>query len=211
MHNLNKNKWIIVIVIITCVFVLVASLFIFKSIQVTKNFIRYFLTENYNNNSLKNENISSIPDDELVYEVMNWMWSKVGDDWSHEYEIISELPKPCQDIYSVYIIEGEVNNGGFNQCYYNSSREFTVMAESGFKAIGAEGFADIMIRANIMYSQIKDNLEKYKDGTLEGFSKSYENNPLNLLDDEFYIMYDKEPLDKLCVDYIRENSEYFGN
>lgn len=44
---------------------------------------------------------------------------------SDDFEIISSLPKPCQDIYSVYIIEGEVNNGGFNQCYFNSSRQFT--------------------------------------------------------------------------------------
>lgn len=160
---------------------------------------------------LKQEELSSIQEDELVNAVMSWMWSKFNTDWSNDFEIISSLPKPCQDIYSVYNIEGEVNNGGFNQCYFNSSRQFTKMAEEGFQSIGAAGFADIMIRANTIYLEIKDNLEKYDDGTLESFSESYENNPLNPLDDEFYSMYEKEPLDKLCIDYIQANSEYFGD
>lgn len=160
--------------------------------------ISLFIKKNTNKSSdhelqeyefLKQEEISSIPDDELVYAVMSWMWSKFNTDWSDDFEIISSLPKPCQDIYSVYIIEGEVNNGGFNQCYFNSSRQFTKMAESGFKAIGAAGYADLMIRANTIYSEIKDDLEKYDDGTLESFSESYGDNPLNALDDEFYSKY----------------------
>ena len=52
---------------------------------------------------------------------------------------------------------------------------------------------------------------QFNDGTIESFSKSYENNPLNELDDEFIKMYEKESLEKLCVQYIRENARYFGD
>ncbi len=181
------------------------------NILIKKNFNKFHDSGLKKYEFLNKEDISTIPDDELVYAVMSWMWSKFNTDWSDDFEIISSLPKPCQDMYSVYIIEGEVNNGGFNQCYFNSSRQFTQMAEGGFQAMGAAGFADIMIRANTIYAEIKDDLEKYDDGTLESFSESYENNPLNVLDDEFYIMYEREPLNQLCIDYIRANSEYFGN
>lgn len=160
---------------------------------------------------LKNKDLDSVPDEQLVSAVMEWMWGKFNQDWSDQYEVISSLPKPCQDIYSTYTIECEVNNGGFNQCYFNSSKEFTNMAEEGFRAIGAVGFADIMARANATYSAIKDDLEKYNDGTLESFSKSYENNPLNDHDSEFYDMYEKESLEQLYVQYIRANAKYFGD
>ncbi|WP_330617804.1 DMP19 family protein [Mobilitalea sibirica] len=60
------------------------------------------------------------------------------------------------------------NNGGFNQCYFNSSKQFTKMAVTGFKEIGAEGFAEIMDRANSIYSDIKDELEIYNDGIFKG-------------------------------------------
>lgn len=157
------------------------------------------------------KDIAAIPDEDLAYAVMNWMWGKFNSDWSNEYEVITSLPEPCQNIYSVYTVEGEVNNGGFNQCYYNSSRAFTQMAVKGFRAIGAEGFSDIMTKANTLYDEIKEDLEQYYDGTIESFSKSYENNPLNELDDEFMEQYEKEPLDKLYIDYIREHAEFFGD
>lgn len=160
---------------------------------------------------LKSKDLNSVPDEHLVDTVMNWMWNKFNRDWSNQYEVISSLPKACQDIFSSYTIESEVNNGGFNQCYYNSSKDFTKMAEEGFKAIGANGFADIMTRANITYYDIKDDLEKFNDGTLESFSESYENNPLNDLDTEFYDMYNKEALEQLYIDYIRANATYFGD
>jgi hypothetical protein len=160
---------------------------------------------------LQRKDLDSVPDDQLITTVMDWMWGKFNPEWSDQYEVISSLPKACQDIYSTFTIECEVNNGGFNQCYYNSSKEFTLMAEEGFKAIGAEGFADIMARANSTYSEIKDDLEKQNDGTLESFSKSYENNPLNELDTQFYAMYEKESLEQLYIDYIRDNAGYFGD
>lgn len=184
--------------------------------------INSFIKKNYNKSKsyeletkkyihLKKEDISAIPNAELAYAVMSWMWSKFNSGRSDELEVISSLPKPCQDIYSVYTIEAEVNNGGFNQCFFNSSRQFTKMAESGFKAMGAEGFADIMIRATLLYLEIKDDLEDYNDGFLKSFIKSYESNPLNALDDEFYNMYKKEPLDSIYIHYIRANSQYFGD
>lgn len=160
---------------------------------------------------LQRKDLDSVPDDQLITTVMDWMWGKFNPEWSDQYEVISSLPKACQDIYSTFTIECEVNNGGFNQCYYNSSKEFTLMAEEGFKAIGAEGFADIMARANSTYSEIKDDLEKQNDGTLESFSKSYENNPLNGLDTQFNAMYEKESLEQLYIDYIRANAGYFGD
>lgn len=199
------NKLFIVLSIIIIIIIILIISFVIKKISDT------FLLDLNKYENLRTEDIASIQDEELVYAVMSWMWSKFDSDWSNQYTVISSLPKACQDIYSVYTVEAEVNNGGFNQCYYNSSKQFANMAENGFMAIGAKGFSEIMIRANTTYADIKDDLEKFNDGTLEGFSKSYENNPLNELDDEFIKMHEREPLDKLCIEYIRANAQYFGD
>lgn len=207
MEFIKNNKWILFIVVFIIACLIIISLVLKKSKKPSNS----FLNDLKKYESLKKEDISYIPDEKLVYAVMSWMWSKFNSDWSNQFTVISSLPKACQDIYSVYTIEAEVNNGGFNQCYFNSSKEFVVMAENGFKEIGAEGFSDIMSRANFVYLDIKEDLEKFEDGTIEGFSKSYENNPLNALDDEFYKMYEKESLEKLCIEYIRMNAKYFGD
>lgn len=202
--NLKPLLIIIIILIIILSIAVVIKLTVGKS-----NSLLSAITGKHS--GLLRKDLDSVPDEQLITTVMDWMWGKFNPEWSNQYEVISSLPKACQDIYSTFTIESEVNNGGFNQCYYNSSKEFTRMAEEGFKSIGAEGYADIMARANSTYSEIKDDLDKQNDGTLESFSKSYENNPLNELDTQFIAMYEKESLEQLYIDYIRANAGYFGD
>jgi hypothetical protein len=68
---------------------------------------------------------------------------------------------------------------------------------------------DLMSRANALYEKEKASITKAQDGTLEGFSKSYENNPLSKLDDEFYTMDKKESLVELETKFIREHQKDF--
>ena len=105
--------------------------------------------------------------------------------------------------------EAEVNNGGFNQFYFNSSGIFSDLAPEAFRRIGAPKFADLMNRANQLYRKENETITEKLDGTLEGFSDSYKNNPLNKLDDEFYELYEQEDLLKLQIGYIRKNKDKF--
>ena len=107
------------------------------------------------------------------------------------------------------MLQAEVNNGGFNQFYYNSSGQFSEMAKDGLEYIGAEKFFELVEKANKTYSNIKDALESKDDGTIESFSESYENNPLNDFDDKFYELEESENLDSLQIVFIRENKEEF--
>jgi hypothetical protein len=107
-------------------------------------------------------------------------------------------------------LEGEVNNGGFNQFYFNSSGQLADFAEDAFITVGAHKLADLVREANLTYDLVKNDLEKYNDGTLESFSKSYEGNPLNDLDDKFYELAEVEPLSNLRIKYIRSNIEEFS-
>lgn len=61
----------------------------------------------------------------------------------------------------------------------------------------------------MIYNEIKEDLEKYNDGTTESFSESYDENPLNDLDEKFYKLYADEPLSQIKIRYIRDNIKEF--
>jgi len=156
---------------------------------------------------LRNADVLSIPDAELENAVMSWMWNKFNDDWSNQYQVVSTLPKPCQNVYSCRTVIDEVNNGGFNQLFFNQSSQFAEMSIDGFLALGSPKMSKIMEEAVALYKENKEALDKYNDGTLESFIDSYTEGIFSDLDDAFYAECDSINY----VNYIRLNANYFGD
>lgn len=159
--------------------------------------------------TLTPEIISKIKDTELEQAIFDNISTNMEGDKRDEREIVKTLTSGQRAIYVTWTVEAEVNNGGFNQFYFNSSGQLADMGEDAFKTIGANKFADLVRQANLIYDEIKEDLKKYNDGTTDSFSKSYEENPLNDLDDRFYKLYANEPLSKLKIKYIRDNVKEF--
>ncbi|AUC17099.1 hypothetical protein BTO06_12455 [Tenacibaculum sp. SZ-18] len=159
--------------------------------------------------NLTQEIIDSTKDEDLVQVIFDNLISKLPEDYTKEYETVNGWNQARKTIYLIWLLEAEVNNGGFNQFYFNSSGQFYKYIPEALLKINAELFADLTERANKVYESENEKITEKQDGTLEGFSESYENNPLNSFDDEFYELYDKEDLMKLQVEYIRENSKEF--
>jgi hypothetical protein len=169
--------------------------------------------ENFQNRpiykTLNPDIISKIKDEELEQAIFDNISTNMEGDKREEREIVKTLTPGQRAIYVTWIVEGEVNNGGFNQFYFNSSGQLADMGEDAFKTIGATKFADLIRQANLIYNEIKEDLEKHNDGTIESFSKSYDNNPLNDLDDKFYKLYTDEPLSQMKIKHIRDNIKEF--
>ncbi len=155
--------------------------------------------------------IDSSEDDDLPQLVFDNLLQNVGDNYKNEFNIVTSWNKSRQAIYIIWLLEGEVNNGGFNQFYFNSSGQFSELVPDALKRIGAIKFADLAGRANATYQLEYDKITEHQDGTLEGFSKSYENNPLDVYDDEFYDLYKEENLIDLQIKYIRLHKGDFIN
>lgn len=130
---------------------------------------------------------------------------KVENDYEISHITISKLSPGRQAIYNIWLVESEVNNGGFNQFFFNTSGNFSESAVADFELIGATEYAELQKRANKMYKE--QELAERQDGTIEGFSESYEENPVNDLDLEFYDM--SEDLFSLQVQFIRKNKKQF--
>jgi hypothetical protein len=153
--------------------------------------------------------ISSTKDANLEQVIIDDIQNRFNADFSNEAQVVRMLSRGQKAVYVTWILEGEVNNGGFNQFYFNSSGQLADLAENSFKDIGADKFAELVKQANSIYDGIKDDLEKFNDGTIESFSKSYENNPLNELDDKFYDLEKEVALSSLRINYIRKNVHEF--
>lgn len=153
--------------------------------------------------------IDSTKDGKLLQTIFGNIETNFEEGEQYTLDKISKLTKGQQAIFSIWMLQTEVNNGGFNQFYYNSSGQFWRMAKDGLDLIGAEKIAELVKKANKTYSEIKDELESKDDGTIESFSESYEGNFLNNLDDKFYELEESENLDSLQIVFIRKNKVQF--
>ena len=97
-------------------------------------------------------------------------------------------------LFATWVLESEVQNGGFDQFFENNGIEWGEIALNGLKRIDAIDFAILAERA----------IEIYKNQDSEFENKR--NPDFDDLDDEFY---DLEGLDKLQIQYIRQNYEEF--
>jgi hypothetical protein len=159
-------------------------------------------------NFLTDTQIDTTKDDDLVLRVTDQLSTTFNAD-GNDYTTVTSWNEGQQAMYIIGLLEAEVNNGGFNQFYYNSSGQYAKLLPDALKLIGANNYAELMERANMIFEKENRVIKKHQDGTTEGFSKSYENNPLNLLDDEFYALEKKEDLMKMQVSFIRKNKSLF--
>ncbi|MBJ7427977.1 MAG: DUF4375 domain-containing protein [Bacteroidia bacterium] len=153
--------------------------------------------------------IDTTSDDNLLFSVFENLSAKLLTDYEKEFETVITWNKSRQAIYMIWLLEAEVNNGGYNQFYFNSSGQFYKQLPDALKFVGANKFAELTTRANSIYEKENAKITKHQDGTIEGFSESYDNNPLNKFDDEFYELYNKEDLQKIQVDFIRKHKTEF--
>lgn len=153
--------------------------------------------------------IDTTSDDGLLEVIFNHLLARLPNDHEKDYETVMSWNKSNQAIFMIMIFEAEVSNGGYNQFYYNSSGEFYKQLPSALKLIGAYRMGNLTQRANDIYDKEKSNIKERQDGTIEGFFNSYEGNPLNKFDDEFFKLYEKENLQDIQIAYIRAHKTDF--
>jgi hypothetical protein len=152
--------------------------------------------------------IEATPDDELEQLIVDEIERRVGDDYDHSHEIVLSMPRGFRFIYAVWLLDAEVNNGGFNQFFWNSSGQFAPEALEGLREIGATKHEELLKKAIQIHKDESAMIGKLKKkGTLEAFSESYKYTKLNKLDDEYYKL--PESLEKLNVKYIRDHVDLF--
>ena len=134
---------------------------------------------------LNSDNINSsvITIDEFICKLCNY-----GDD-------LEKLTEPQKFYFFNQTLEREVNNGGFDQYFSNSSNEYAYATIESLKAIGANKTSDILQRAIALVLQL---IEKGEEVDVEVWEE---------LDGEF-LKY-QDDLNSLNINYVKNNRQHF--
>ena len=137
--------------------------------------------------SISRADLDAETDDEVSEMVYSALISRaVGTD-KEQYAITKSWNQGLQMLLATQLLDDEVNNGGFNQYFFNSSGQWAMEAIEGFRLIGAEERAELVKAAVDQFFADAPKLKQYyKDHTLESFSESYKHTDLGRLDKRWY-------------------------
>jgi len=157
--------------------------------------------------SLDLKTLRSIADKQLEQAIVDYVMHKHKSN-PDEDAVLKSLSPGNRALWLTWIVEGEVNNGGFNQYYWNTAGRHSSEAVAAFEFFSASNHAAIMREANVIRKQEADLIKVYEDkNTTKAFSESYEISKLGPLDDRFYAL--TENLSELRIARIRANPELF--
>ena len=120
------------------------------------------------------------------------------------YQNLTDLEKTFN---YVYWLEAEVNNGGFNQYFFNSAGDYAQDTVKALQDIGANYTAELLQQAMSIFSDKAPSPDRYKrQEQLEKIGEEGETF-LYELDKKFYVYTD--PIGTLLVDYVKKHIEHF--
>lgn len=122
---------------------------------------------------------------------------------------IERLNEPQKNFFYNQTLEREINNGGFNQFYFNSSGDFAHETIISLKAIGANKTAVIVEKAN---DQFPDKIVPKDRASRQEILSQIEdkaNEVWEELDQKFFVY--EDDLNSLNMDYIKKNKVSFDN
>ena len=123
---------------------------------------------------------------------------------------IQDLPPGTQAIYSTWVVDVEVNNGGFNQFFFNPSGQFAGLSLAGYELMDAEEYARVMRAAIATYESERDTLAPFhRDRSLESFSESYRHTALGEIDQRYYSLGDH--IYNLWAIFVKTRPELFAS
>lgn len=154
------------------------------------------------------ETLQNTPDDRLESVIIDAAINAIGGLYDWEYEVVQAWPIGLRMLYTTWEVEAEVNNGGFDQYFWNTEGMFSQMALKNFRLVGAKQYASLLERAIAVEKEVAAIMKKHEDeGTLDAYLESQQDSRWDTLGSEFYSL--KEDLSALRVKYIRSHLDEF--
>ncbi len=121
-------------------------------------------------------------------------------------ESLEKLSVPQKVFYFNQELEREVNNGGFDQYFFNSSGSFAHETMDSLKAVGAKKTAELLQRAIDQFpgGKVPNLTEARRDLMLKLWPDSL-NQIWEDLDAKFYTYEDEDSLNDLNLEYVCVN------
>jgi len=81
--------------------------------------------------------------------------------------VIKRLPAPQRVVLAMNIVDGQINNGGIEQLFFNHVHDIDVIAE----CVAAFGWTEFSARFQVLYETA---LSDERRGRIEGFNKAFQ-------------------------------------
>ncbi|RLD58602.1 MAG: hypothetical protein DRJ05_07760 [Bacteroidetes bacterium] len=118
-------------------------------------------------------------------------------------EKMDNLTEPQKIYFYIQNLEREVNNGGFNQFYLNSSGDFAHETLGSLKIIGANITAEIVKKANDQFPDFKVPKKRIERQEVLEMIEDKAKETWEVLDQEFFEY--KDDLNSLNMDFVKIN------
>ena len=139
---------------------------------------------------------------ESILKIQEILWKK-----TEPYDDFKNLNEYEKTFLYVEILEAEINNGGFDQYFFNSSGNYANETLESLKKIGAFNTAKLVEEAFDYFPENpipksnekrREILKKIDEQTSEKWTQ---------LEDQFYLY--EENINVLILDYVRKNIKEF--
>lgn len=152
--------------------------------------------------------IASIPDDKLGQAIRDFTALKIENDWEHDVEKVPALGPGFSAVYFVSIADAEVNNGGFNQLFWNSGREAVVLAKAGADLMKFRALSRIFEEALQIEEAERSKMAGFKEKeSIEALMESYDHVSFDSADEKFSALGRK--VEKAIIRFIRKHPDLF--
>jgi len=122
-------------------------------------------------------------------------------------ETLDRLTEPQRNFYFNQNLEKEINNGGFNQYFTNSSGDFAHETIASLKSIGANKTAELLQQAINQFPNYNVPKDKAKRQEILDIIETSANEVWDELDNAFYKYEDN--LYDLNIAYLKQNRSFF--
>ena len=146
--------------------------------------------------------LSQKQDTEIIELVGTVLWNKASEVSSFE-----QLSEPEKTFVYIDIFEGELNNGGLFDFFYNTSGAFAHQVLDAYLAIGAEESAAIVSQAIALFPDLPVSKDLFIRRQLLSNLKQTVLDEWKKLETQFFIS--EEAIVTLLIDYITINKTYF--
>jgi len=145
---------------------------------------------------------------ELAGKASELVFSAVGKLKGDPEATVLSLPQHWRAIYTVWLLDGEVKNGGLHRFFWNTDGKFNDATLADLKFIGAVAHEQLFAKALAEYGKYDYAKEKKKAGkNLEGFTAGYKEKRYEGMDDQFYKI--KPEIDVVLGEFIKQRPELY--
>ena len=124
-------------------------------------------------------------------------------------EQVRKLPTLIRPLYTIPLLQSEVENGGFNQYFWNSSGRLAAEALDDLVYLRADQHAMLLREAIVIERKESPTMFDFKRSkTWDCFAESYKHSDLGAIDEDFYQL---EKLEKFCANHVRNNFQEIQN